>query len=214
MASNINMNTQAWTDPKEAIVNLNGLINMVQRLQNNSKNYTSDNTSLVQTTHEENTYDNPDTDERNFSDERRNETQNKRTRNLIDGDTNNVQSPKNQRTQGGFGSNYQHNTNRSIIIRNSNLHRRDDIRINNGMNSNHNQRTTTTNNSTTVFNHYDINEQSISYSIDSHLPPIVIECQPTIRSKEIAIKLVTGFINYIEKDFRKQHPNHKRSSGF
>jgi hypothetical protein len=66
----------------------------------------------------------------------------------------------------------------------------------------------------TICNHYDINEQSISYSVDSNLPPIILECQPKLKSKETAAKLVTSFINFISNDFRKQYPNHTRPIGF
>lgn len=215
--SNVNMNTQSWTDPKEAIVSLNGLINMVQKLQNNTRNdanNTYENTSLVQNNLEMNTQNNLDIDERNCDAETRNETPNKRTRNLMDNDLIYTHSPKNQRIHGGFGNSYQYKNNKSIIIRNSNHHRRDEIQTNNEMNIDQNHQASTTNNRPTVFNHYDINEQSISYSVDTHLPPIVIECQPKLKSKENATKLVTAFINYIEKDFRKQYPNHTRPIGF
>ncbi|UJR17594.1 hypothetical protein I4U23_004490 [Adineta vaga] len=50
MMANVNMNTQPWTDPKEAIVNLNNLISMVEKLQNNTKNdlnKANDNTPLT-----------------------------------------------------------------------------------------------------------------------------------------------------------------------
>jgi hypothetical protein len=42
----------------------------------------------------------------------------------------------------------------------------------------------------------------------------VIECRPKVQLKEAATKLVMLFFKEIEKDFRQQHPNHKRPLGF
>jgi hypothetical protein len=191
-----NINTQTWKDPKEAIVSLDGLIRLVEKIQNYLQK-TYGNTSDIQNEQEINKQINFDVDERIFNNETRNETPNKWTRNLIDNDSNVNHTLKNQRICGGFGNNYHHdnNNNRSLIIRNNNQ-------------QNH------ANNTSTIFNQYDINEQSIPYSVDSHLPPIVLECRPTVKSKETAAKLATSFINFISNDFRKQNPSHTSRIGF
>jgi hypothetical protein len=71
-----NINTQTWKDPKEAIVSLDGLIRMVEKIQNYlQKTYGS--TSDIQNEQEINKQTNFDVDERIFNNETRNETPNK-----------------------------------------------------------------------------------------------------------------------------------------
>lgn len=59
-----------------------------------------------------------------------------------------------------------------------------------------------------------MNEQSLSYSTDIHLPPIIMECRPKLKLKETTTKIVISFFKAIENDFRQQYPNHKRPIGF
>jgi hypothetical protein len=63
-----NINEQTWKDPKEAIVSLDGLNNMVEKIQNNPQK-TYDNASDIQNEQEINERTNFDVDEIMFNNE-------------------------------------------------------------------------------------------------------------------------------------------------
>ena len=117
-------------DPKESIVSLNGLADMVQQFQDymcNNGNNGIDMTSSTLNSHVMEYRTNMDTNERNIiSNELRTETTNKRVRNLLDRDANTTQSPKNRRTRGAFGTKNQ-NRHRSLIIYNRTYHYRNEV---------------------------------------------------------------------------------------
>ena len=209
------MHQQSWVDPKEAIVNLDGLASMAQKLKdygyNDGNNGTSDKTNGQQVA---DCQINMDIDERNNnSNESRAGTPNKRNRNLIDGDIGVSQSPKNRRTSGVFGNKDQ--TGRGpFVIHNQSYHRRNGTNETRNQHQHHKQHSKDLDNATKDFYRYNVNEQAIAYAIDTHLPPIVMECRPKVQLKEAATKLVMLFFKAIEKDFRQQHPNHKRPLDF
>lgn len=112
-------NKQMWIDPKEAIVNNNELVIMVQQLQNRSCNGeiagTNESNNDVNRKEIENET-NMDIDERNNNSyNTRNGTPSKRGRNLVDSDIITTQSPKNPRTRGGFGTKEQNNHGSLVI---------------------------------------------------------------------------------------------------
>ncbi|CAF1538643.1 unnamed protein product [Rotaria sordida] len=101
------MYEQVQMDPKEAIVNLNGLASRTQQIQDhpcNGGNNGIDMTSNTMNGQVMEHQTNMDIDGRNIiSSDIRTETPNKQGINLIDGDINNMQSSKNRRTRGVFG---------------------------------------------------------------------------------------------------------------
>lgn len=217
------MYQKQWTDPKEAMVGLDGLQCMVQQLHKISRNEEDNNNTCTDSDtsnrQQINEYQlNMNIDERAITSiENQNPTPQKRGRNLIDGDGGTTQSPKTLRTSGVFGNKDQ-NGRGPLVIRNQKYHLNDQSEKRNQnqqqKQNNNNKHTTAFNNENIDFHNYDINEQSISYAFETHLQPIVIECQPKLHSKEIATKLVSFFFKEIEKDFRQQYPNHRKPLGF
>ncbi|CAF2473851.1 unnamed protein product [Rotaria sp. Silwood2] len=159
---------------------------------------------------------NMEIDERNMNiNDKNTEQHHKRSRNLTEVDEGVLQSPKNRRTLGDFGTKEQNNRG-SFIIRNQNYHHRNVTTETRTSNHYQKQCSIVSNNlnENIDFNRYNINEQSISYAFDMHLPLITMECKPKLKSKDIATKLIMLFFKEIELDFRKQHPNHKKPIGF
>ncbi|CAF3844676.1 unnamed protein product [Rotaria sp. Silwood1] len=201
------MNQQSWTDPKEAIINPDVLASMIQQFNEHpdySENMGGNGSPVISGEHQE---------------VARDDTPNKRRRNLIDGDISNTQSPKNRRIRGSFGSKDQ-GVRGPMVIRNQTYVHRNEPNINKNNNQHHKQHSASLNNTKNNndinedFYHYKVNDQSLTYSIDTHLPPIIFECRPKIKEKDAAKKLVMLFFKEIEKDFRQKHPNHRRAIGF
>jgi hypothetical protein len=122
------MEDWTWSDPKEAILNLDGFTDKAQQLHNhnfNSKNKGTDVASNISDGQQSTGYQtNMDIDERTImSNENRTLTPNKRNRILIDGDYNATKSPKNRCTQGDFG-NKEHNNRGKFVIHNQNYYNR------------------------------------------------------------------------------------------
>ncbi|CAF3333618.1 unnamed protein product [Rotaria socialis] len=201
------MNHQSWNDPKEAVVNPDVLAKMIQQFTDhadNSENKGDNDSPIISGEHQETVRD---------------ETPNKRRRNLIDGDISIMQSPKNRRIRGSFGSKDQI-VRGPMAIRNQTYIHRNESNINQNNNQHHNQHSANVNNIKNNMNineefyRYKINDQSLTYSVDTHLPPIVFECRPKVKEKDAAKQLVMLFFKEIENDFRQKHPNHKRAIGF
>ncbi|CAF4967414.1 unnamed protein product, partial [Rotaria sp. Silwood1] len=100
------MNKKKWTDPKEKIVGLDGLTNLVQQLDKHADN---GNDNVRMDNNISNNYQNigdqgnMEIDERNMNINDKNTGQHhKRGRNLTDRDGGIIQSPKNRRTPGDF----------------------------------------------------------------------------------------------------------------
>lgn len=122
------MSKSSWVDPKEALVGLDGLNELVQQLHEQSRvdaNNTCTN-SVTSNTLQINEHQlNMNIDERtNILNENQNTSIYKRGRNFVDGDCGIRQSPKNGRTTGGLG-NKDKNGRGPIVIRNQNYHRND-----------------------------------------------------------------------------------------
>ncbi|CAF4994406.1 unnamed protein product [Rotaria sp. Silwood1] len=63
-------------------------------------------------------------------------------------------------------------------------------------------------------NPFQISNQALNYAASTHLHPIKLECEPTMKDQRTAAKFIQQFFKYIEKDFYQQNITQQKPIGF